>query len=137
AVRVAEREMYLAPEPQRKIARGLEIGLICRDRLGNPIRALQAFKRVLELEAGQDEALAAAADLLARPGRWKEHVAMLERMLAQVPEDDTSDAPGAVERAEQRRAIVQRIAAATADKLGDPKAAFHWWRRAHDEAPDE
>ncbi|HEX3761526.1 MAG TPA: hypothetical protein VHW23_22670, partial [Kofleriaceae bacterium] len=25
----------------------------------------------------------------------------------------------------------------TADKLGDPKAAFRWWRRAHDEAPDE
>ena len=143
AVRVAEREMYLAPEPQRKIARGLEIGLICRDRLGNPTRALQAFKRVLELDAGQDEALAAAADLLARLGRWKEHVAMLERMLAQVPEgegDDVGEAldpAGAVERAEHRRAIVQRIAAATADKLGDPKAAFRWWRRAHDEAPDE
>jgi tetratricopeptide (TPR) repeat protein len=143
AVRVAEREMYLAPEPQRKIARGLEIGLICRDRLGNPTRALQAFKRVLELEAGQDEALAAAADLLARLGRWKEHVAMLERMLAQVPEGegedvgDAGDDARAVERAQQRRAIVQRIAAATADKLGDPKAAFRWWRRAHDEAPDE
>src|SRR6185436_2570749 len=39
--------------------------------------------------------------------------------------------------AEERRNIVQRIAAATADKLGDPKAAFRWWRRAHDEAPDE
>src|SRR6185295_10524519 len=33
--------------------------------------------------------------------------------------------------------LVQRIAAATADKLGDPKGAFRWWRRAHDEAPDE
>ena len=144
AVRVAEREMYLAPEPQRKIARGLEIGLICRDRLGNPTRALQAFKRVLELEPGQDEALAAAADLLARLGRWKEHVAMLERMLAQLSADaNDASASGAMgdaqasERAQHRRAIVQRIAAATADKLGDPKAAFRWWRRAHDEAPDE
>lgn len=134
AVRVAEREMYLAPEPQRKIARGLEIGLICRDRLGNPTRALQAFKRVLELEPGQDEALAAAADLLARLGRWKEHVAMLERMLAQLPDGDVGASGAAVQH---RRAIVQRIAAATADKLGDPKAAFRWWRRAHDEAPDE
>jgi len=134
AVRVAEREMYLAPEPQRKIARGLEIGLICRDRLGNPTRALQAFRRVLELDPAQDEALAAAADLLARLGRWKEHVAMLERMLALVP---GSGAPDAGEYAAPRRAIVQRIAAATADKLGDAKAAFRWWRRAHDEAPDE
>jgi len=81
AVRIAEREMYLSPEPIRKVSRGLEIGFICRDRLGNPTRALQAFKRVLELDPQQDEALAASADLLAKLGRWKEHVAMLERML--------------------------------------------------------
>jgi len=144
AVRVAEREMYLAPEPQRKISRGLEIGLMCRDRLANPTRALQAFKRVLELDPTQDEALAAAADLLARLGRWKDHVAMLERMLALVPGPDGPEArvarvagAEADPSAQQRRAIVQRIAAATADKLGDPKAAFRWWRRAHDEAPDE
>src|SRR5205085_8638438 len=61
AVRIAEREMYLSPETPRKIARGLEIGLMCRDRLNNPTRALQAFKRVLELDAEQDEALAATA----------------------------------------------------------------------------
>ncbi|TMQ19167.1 MAG: tetratricopeptide repeat protein, partial [Deltaproteobacteria bacterium] len=137
AVRIAEREMYLSPEPQRKIARGLEIGLICRDRLGNPTRALQAFKRVLELEPGEGEALAAAADLLARLGRWREHVAMLERMLAQLAAGDAPDAARAPEQGGPRRAIVQRIASATADKLGDPKAAFRWWRRAHDEAPDE
>ena len=134
AVRIAEREMYLAPEPIRKVARGLEIGMICRDRLNNPTRALQAFKRVLELDPEQDEALASAAELLARLGRWKEHVAMVERMLSLLP---GRDAPEAAEYAEHRRTLVQRIAAATADKLGDPKAAFRWWRRAHDEAPDE
>src|SRR5690606_17899256 len=80
------------------------------------------------------EALSSAADLLAKLGRWKEHVAMLERMLARVPSREVSDLP---EHAEQRRSLVQRIAAATADKLGDPKAAFRWWRRAHEEAPDE
>src|SRR5213075_29914 len=84
AVRVAERELYLAAEPDRKIARGLEIGVICRDRLANPTRALQAFQRVLELDPQQDEALAASADLLARLGRWNDHVAILERMLALV-----------------------------------------------------
>ena len=134
AVRVAEREMYLSPEPVRKVSRGLEIGFICRDRLNNPTRALQAFRRVLELDPDQDEALAAAADLLAKLGRWKEHVAFLERMLQRVPGRDVSDS---LEHAEQRRGLVQRIAAATADKLGDPRGAFRWWRRAHDEAPDE
>ncbi|MEO8705215.1 MAG: hypothetical protein ABI867_34535, partial [Kofleriaceae bacterium] len=139
AVRIAEREMYLSPEPIRKIARGLEIGMMCRDRLNNPTRALQAFKRVLELDAEQDEALASAADLLARLGRWKEHVAMLERMLAFAPGRDDPSVPAedVVQWAEHRRSLVQRIAAATADKLNDPKAAFRWWRRAHDEAPDE
>jgi len=139
AVRIAEREMYLSPEPIRKVARGLEIGMMCRDRLNNPTRALQAFKRVLELDPEQDEALSAAAELLARLGRWKEHVAMVERMLAFAPgRDDPSIPPeDAPQWAEHRRTLVQRIAAATADKLGDPKSAFRWWRRAHDEAPDE
>ena len=139
AVRIAEREMYLSPETPRKVARGLEIGLVCRDRLNNPTRALQAFKRVLELEPENDEALAATADLLARLGRWKEHVAILERMLAFAPgRDDPSVAPEHVAGwAEHRRTLVQRIAAATADRLNDPKAAFRWWRQAHDEAPDE
>jgi len=138
AVRIAEREMYLSPEPIRKVSRGLEIGFICRDRLGNPTRALQAFRRVLELDPDQEEAMAAAADLLARLGRWKEHVAMLERLLqrsiAMAADRDPSESAAA---ADERRALVQRIAAATADKLGDPKGAFRWWRRAHDEAPDE
>ncbi len=139
AVRIAEREMYLSPETPRKVARGLEIGLVCRDRLNNPTRALQAFKRVLELEPENDEALAATADLLARLGRWKEHVTILERMLSFAPgRDDPSVAPEHVAGwAEHRRTLVQRIAAATADRLNDPKAAFRWWRRAHDEAPDE
>ncbi|MGE0867210.1 MAG: tetratricopeptide repeat protein [Kofleriaceae bacterium] len=134
AVRIAEREMYLSPEPARKLARGLEIGMICRDRLNNPTRALQAFKRVLELDPNQLEALTASADLLARLQKWKEHVVMLERLLALTPGDPNAD-PG--DAAAQRRALVQRIAAAIADKLGDPKGAFRWWRRAHEEAPDE
>jgi tetratricopeptide (TPR) repeat protein len=138
AVRVAEREMYLSPEPIRKISRGLEIGFICRDRLGNPTRALQAFRRVLELDPDQEEAMAAAADLLAKLGRWKEHVQMLERLLQRnVALGEARDPSESAAAADERRSLVQRIAAATADKLGDPKGAFRWWRRAHDEAPDE
>ncbi len=140
AVRIAEREMYLSPEPERKIARGLEIGVICRDRLNNPTRALQAFKRVLELDPEQDEALTGAAELLSKLGRWREYVLMLERTLALAPRADTASdlAPeDADARLVHRRGIVQRIAAATADKLNDPKTAFRWWRRAYDETPDE
>lgn len=130
AVRVAEREMFLSPDPARKVTRGLEIGIICRDRLGNPTRALQAFLRVLELDPIQEQAISAAADLLAKLGRWREHVAMLER-LYQIARS------AAHVSVDERRALVQRIAAATADKLGDPRSAFQWLRQAHDEAPED
>ena len=136
AVRIAEREMYLSPEPMRKISRGLEIGFICRDRLGNPTRALQAFKRVLELDPDQEEALG-------RRGRPAREARALEGARRDARARCSRRAARAATRrmhpqiAEQRRELVQRIAAATADKLGDPKGAFRWWRRAHDEAPDE
>src|SRR2546429_529815 len=65
------------------------------------------------------------------PGKWKEYVQMLGRMLQLASGHDTP------EYSEHRRELVQRIAAATADKLGDPRGAFRWWRRAHEEAPDE
>jgi len=82
AVRVAERELYLTDEPQRKIARGLEIGLLCRDRLADPNRALMAFERVLELAPDHEEALAAASELYAQVGDWPRHVQALERRVA-------------------------------------------------------
>ncbi len=60
-------------------------------------------------------------------------------MLALLPGRDTPGTPAAEsdDWSETRRGLVQKIAAATADKLADPKGAFRWWRRAHDEAPDD
>ncbi|HTJ47125.1 MAG TPA: tetratricopeptide repeat protein [Kofleriaceae bacterium] len=124
AVRVAEREMYLSPEPMRKVARGLEIGFLCRDRLGDPTRALQAFDRVLALDPHHDEALAAVADLQAKLGDWKAAVRTLEKRIGQL------------DSATERKQTIGRIAQITAERLGDPRGAFRWWRRAHDEAPD-
>ena len=124
AVRVAERELYLAAEPAAKVARALEIGVVCRDRLNDPARALQAYERVLSLDPHHDEALAAAADLHERLGDWKNAVRVLERRLGRV------DDPRA------RRALLGRLAAITAERLGDHKGGFRYWRRAHDEAPD-
>jgi len=129
AVRIAEREMFPCHQiPSARSPAASRSVSSAANRLANPTRALQAFKRVLELDADQEEALASAADLLARLGRWKEHVAMLERMLHRVPAREASSSQ---DHAEERRHLVQRIAAATADKLNDPKGAFRWWRRAH------
>ncbi len=124
AVRVAERELYLAAEPAAKVARALEIGVVCRDRLNDPARALQAYERVLSLDPHHDEALAAAADLHERLGDWKNAVRVLERRL------------GRVDDARGRRTLLGRLAGITAERLGDHKGGFRFWRRAHDEAPD-
>ena len=124
AVRVAERELYLAAEPSAKIVRALEIGVVCRDRLGDSARALQAYERVLSIDPHHDEALAAAADLHERLGDWKAAVRVLERRL------------GLLEDVRARRALLGRLAGLTAEKLGDHKGGFRFWRRAHDEGPD-
>src|SRR3569623_2220821 len=81
--------------------------------------------------------MAAASDLLAKLGRWKDLVAMLERMLQRVVAASAAAPDASVAYSDERRSLVPRIAAATADKLGDPRGAVRWWRRAHDEAPDE
>ncbi len=124
AVRIAERELYLTEEPQRKIARGLEIGLLCRDRLGDGNRALAAFERVLALAPDQEEALGAAAELYGQTGDWTRHVQALERRI------------GSARDSRDVRALMQRIAQATAERLGDHRAAFSWYRRAHEQVPD-
>ncbi len=124
AVRIAEREMYLTEDEPQKISRGLEIGLLCRDRLSDPTRALQAFERVLALQGDHEEALGAAADLYARVGDWKNHLRALERRIA------------LTEDVRERRALMTRAGHATAEKLEDHKGAFRWFRRAHETAGD-
>lgn len=124
AVRVAERELYLLAEPSAKIARALDIGVTCRDRLGDAARALQAYERVLAIDPHHDEALAAAADLHEKQGDLKAALRILERRLART------------EDRRARRALHQRIATITAEKLGDHKGGMKAWRRAHDEAPE-
>jgi tetratricopeptide (TPR) repeat protein len=125
AVRVAEREMYLTSEPNRKIARGLEIGATCRDRLGDSTRALQAFERVLAIDPTQQEALAATAELLGRVGRHKDQVRALEKYL------------GTLVDAQERCQLMSGIAGLCATKIGDHRTAFRWYKKSHDELPDQ
>jgi tetratricopeptide (TPR) repeat protein len=125
AVRVAEREMYLTTEPARKIARGLDIGATCRDRLGDNTRALQAYERVLAIDSTQQDALAAAAELLGKLGRDKDYVRMLEKYLSTVVE------------AFERGQLMAKLATVCATRIGDPRAAFRWYRKSYDEVPDQ
>lgn len=124
AIRVAEREIVLTNDPNAKINRGLEIGMLCRDRINDPKRALQAYERVLELDPDHEEALAAAAELYARVGRWRKHVELLEQRIA------------LIEGVMDKRALMLRIANVTAEEIADHRGAFHWYTRAHELASD-
>ncbi|MCP4445813.1 MAG: hypothetical protein GY811_10790, partial [Myxococcales bacterium] len=104
--------MVLTDDAHEKTNRGLEIGLLCRDRIDDPKRALQACERVLELAHNHEEALAAAAELYANVGRWREHIALLERR--SMTSADT----------QERRALALRIANVTAEELADHRGAF-------------
>ena len=124
AVRIAERELYLARVPQVKVARGLEIGVLCRDRLGDPRRALGTFERVLELDPGNLEALRASADLYGKVTAWDKQVTALETLHQAEP------------AGRERRALGLRIAAVLEEQVGDPRRAFEWLRKTHKLDPD-
>ncbi len=123
AVRIAEREIYLTDSVDAKIARGLEIGRICNERLHAPYRALQAYDRVLNLDGDHIDALQAAAELYARVEDWRRHIALLERLIALAG------------TALEQRDLMSRIAQVQAERLRDPNGAFSWLRRAHEHLP--
>ena len=128
--------MYLSPEPIRKVARGLEIGMICRDRLEQPdARAAGVQARARARSRSRRGAVGSSRS--ARAARSVERARRDGRAHARAAARARGRPDASTTTPSERRALVQRIAAATADKLGDPKGAFRWWRRAHDEAPDE
>lgn len=125
AIRIAEREMVLTEDNNAKINRGLEIGILCRDRINDPKRALQSYERVLKLEPEHEEALSAASELYAQVGLWRKHATLLEKRIPRTANPVES------------RGLMLQIANVTAEKLRDHRSAFQWYSRAHELIPDE
>jgi tetratricopeptide (TPR) repeat protein len=124
-VAVAERQLALNPDPKERIAQGLEIGLLCRERLADPTKAVRAFEHVLEMDAEQTDALAALATLHTEAQDGERLIAVEEKLLAL-----------AKDPAERRR-LMFAMAEAAEHMLRNPKRAFEWYRRAYHEEPDE
>ncbi|MCG5055911.1 MAG: tetratricopeptide repeat protein [Myxococcales bacterium] len=122
--RVAERQMLLEEGAEARVALAMEIGLIHRDRLGDPERAITSFERVVSLAPEHREALEALAQLYATAGEAERLVAVNERLLA------LAEAP------EARRRLMFDIADTFEGSLSSPKKAFAWVARAHGEASD-
>ena len=123
-VGVAERHLGLVTEAKDRIARGLEIGGLCRDRLADPSKAARAYERVLEIDPTQPDALAALAALYLENGDGERLILTDEKLLALAKEP------------EDRRRLMFEMAAAAETILNEPRRAFAWYRRAYQEQPD-
>jgi tetratricopeptide (TPR) repeat protein len=124
-VAVAERQLSLATEPKERIARGLEIGWLCRERLADPRKAMRAFENVLEMDPEEVDALASLADLYTEAGDGERLITVGEKQLGLAKEPD------------DRRRLMFAMAEAAEQMLKEPRRAFEWYRRAYHEQPDD
>ncbi|MEE9386943.1 MAG: hypothetical protein V3V08_26290 [Nannocystaceae bacterium] len=99
-------------EQEAKLLR--ESASIWLDRLGNPQRALEPLKHVLELDATDAEALAMTSRIYERRGDWRALIGLRRRELDRRSGDDALDA----------RMALARLAE---DKLGDRREAIADW----------
>ncbi|HEU5058806.1 MAG TPA: hypothetical protein VFU21_19870, partial [Kofleriaceae bacterium] len=99
------------------------IGDVARlaEELGDVDRALGAWRRRLEIDAGDMTALGALIDLLEKEERWQELVAALEQRV------DRAARPG------QKRADLIRVARIHERELADPERAIAAWLRVQGE----
>ena len=123
-VSVAERQLALTPDPKERVARALEIGSLCRDRLADPVKSVRAFERVLEMAPEDRNALTALAALHIESQDGERLIVVDEKMLAL-----------ASDPAERRRLLFEMAEAAEL-MLKKPQRAFEWYRRAYHEEPD-
>ncbi|MBN2575951.1 MAG: tetratricopeptide repeat protein [Deltaproteobacteria bacterium] len=124
-VAVAERHLALTTEPKERVARGLEIGWLYRERLSDPVKAARAFERVLEIDPEQADALGDLAAIYTEAGDGERLIAVDEKLLAQAKEP------------EERRHLLFDMATAAEQMLKEPRRAFEYYRRAYHEQPDE
>jgi tetratricopeptide (TPR) repeat protein len=122
SLRVAERELFLAEEPARKLELALEIARAWRDEAKDPRRARLAFERARDLAPDRRDTLAALAEIYNAASAWPELVAVDERRLAL--------AVAAGDRAAAVEASFE-LALTAEGSLGDPRRAFEYLSRAH------
>ncbi|HEY0710048.1 MAG TPA: hypothetical protein VGG33_24770, partial [Polyangia bacterium] len=121
-VTVAEKQLFLSDDPAEKAVRAHDVGVILRDRLGDPKRAMAAFERAVEVDPHSFPSLTALARLYADGGEWQRLIGTNERLLDLAPNDPA-----------ERRRLMFEIADTAETKLADARTAFDWFRRAHNE----
>ncbi|HZS37808.1 MAG TPA: tetratricopeptide repeat protein [Polyangia bacterium] len=122
SLRVAERELFLTPDPKHKLAVALEIARAWRDEAHDPKRAVSAFERVLDFDPTHWEGLSALAALYSSAGEWDRMVEIDERRLQLA--DARRDSAESL-------ALLFELALVCEEHLHDPPRAFEYLKRAH------
>jgi tetratricopeptide (TPR) repeat protein len=85
---VYERQLATAPGEHEKADISAKMARVLADYLGDPPRAIDTWKKVLELRGGEDgEAFSGLSDLYERTEQWAELTEVLERHMGLVYDD--------------------------------------------------
>jgi tetratricopeptide (TPR) repeat protein len=121
SLRIAERELFLCDNAERRLAIAIGIAHRWQDELQNPRRAITAWRRVTELEPAHRQALAALAGLYGQIGAFAELGEVDEQRLT-IAEANGLD--------QEAVSILYELAINSEQQLGDPGRAFVYLRRA-------
>jgi tetratricopeptide (TPR) repeat protein len=124
-------DLLEAYEREYKVAMGdsaqsdvlAKMARLASENLQDPDRAVELWKRVLEIRGEDREALSALGDIYARQENWRDLVEVLEREVS-VADDDAT-----------RVAIYSDLGRVWSDKLQRNKNALESWERALDIDP--
>src|SRR5262249_25231604 len=113
-----------ATEPATKIDLSYRVATIYEEKLKAPERAFRSYQRVLSAKPDDPRAAKALVPLYERDEKWTRLPALYEVLLAQASE------------AAERKALFDKLATVTGDKLNDRAAAFRYARKAYELAPE-
>ncbi|HEX4460005.1 MAG TPA: tetratricopeptide repeat protein, partial [Polyangia bacterium] len=125
ALRIAERELFLSDDPDRRLHAAVDIARAWHKR--DAKRAVAAWRRVAELSPTHREALEALAALYAQLNEWEALLDIDERRLSLADGQPNNEAA----------AILVELATTAEERLQDPERAFGYYRRAHELSPGE
>jgi golgin subfamily B member 1 len=114
------------PEPDQQLDLYIALGDLCESHLAATAKAIEAYEAAAQLDAANDDALAALERLYRRDERWGNLAKVLERRA------DAVEAAGDHGRA---AAIRRELATLRADKLGDLEGAIARYEAAIDKDP--
>jgi tetratricopeptide (TPR) repeat protein len=115
---VLKRRIELALEPTTRVDLGLRLGMLFEQQLYQPDQAIAAYKRVLDDDGQNRDALHALAGLFERQGLWSE-------LLENFAQQDALSGGGA-----ERVQILHRAGDVLEQRLGDVDQAIERYREA-------